>query len=458
MVDVRSFPFITTVSVTKNLGMVTQITIGFDMPFDHGLRLLNNEIAPGILFGGTVVRVRMGYGDAGNPNFRQTEDYLGLLNKGGVGLDLSPTGLSGSITAVGIGPMAARGAAVSEETLQKEFDRRVKLAGFDSYDATKAQPDFSNRMKDALKDIGVGSNGSISHMDFIEAVLFGAANPMSWSDRVSMKLPPSGRPSGPQNFRGRSGTGQNLPDSDSGRSGSSSNVEITKTLVVQSIAQNAITSMRFVMRGGFDFDNEKRQISYPIVSFAPDQSEAVYYAGITPEQISNYAAEIDKDGRVVTMFGTPEKTVTIAPTSTKSPDVPSASDVTVQGNQMDRKLATDGPQQVEVGKQVEVINPEAPNITQMLLDRVQANSTRFVSGLNATLTSFGIPHAMTNTFVIVENVGSFYAGSYRVLSLTHNWTGAEIETTLTLKSYLHASQLPEYKVTFDASVITENDT
>jgi hypothetical protein len=430
LVDVREFPFITTVNVTKNLGMVTQITIGFDMPFDHGLRLLNNEIAPGILFGGTVVRVRMGYGDAGTPNFRQTEDYLGLLNKGGVGLELSPTGLSGNITAVGIGPMAARGAAVSEETLQKEFDRRVKLAGFDSYDATLAEPDFSNRMKDALKDVGIGSNGSVSHMDFIEAVLFGAANPMTWEDQTYRSLVPS----------------------------FSLDAGWKKVLVVKSIAQNAITSMRFVMRGGFDFDNEKRQISYPIVSFAPDQSEAVYYAGITPEQISNYAAEIDKDGRVVTMFGTPEKTVTIAPTSTKSPDVPSASDVTVQGNQMDRKLATDGPQQVEVGRQVEVTNPEAPNITQMLLDRVQANSTRFVSGLNATLTSFGIPHAMTNTFVIVENVGSFYAGSYRVLSLTHNWTGAEIETTLTLKSYLHASQLPEYKVTFDASAITGNDT
>jgi hypothetical protein len=372
----------------------------------------------------------MGYGDAGTPNFRQTEDYLGLLNKGGVGLELSPTGLSGNITAVGIGPMAARGAAVSEETLQKEFDRRVKLAGFDSYDATLAEPDFSNRMKDALKDVGIGSNGSVSHMDFIEAVLFGAANPMTWEDQTYRSLVPS----------------------------FSLDAGWKKVLVVKSIAQNAITSMRFVMRGGFDFDNEKRQISYPIVSFAPDQSEAVYYAGITPEQISNYAAEIDKDGRVVTMFGTPEKTVTIAPTSTKSPDVPSASDVTVQGNQMDRKLATDGPQQVEVGRQVEVTNPEAPNITQMLLDRVQANSTRFVSGLNATLTSFGIPHAMTNTFVIVENVGSFYAGSYRVLSLTHNWTGAEIETTLTLKSYLHASQLPEYKVTFDASAITGNDT
>jgi hypothetical protein len=65
---------------------------------------------------------------------------------------------------------------------------------------------------------------------------------------------------------------------------------------------------------------------------------------------------------------------------------------------------------------------------------------------------------MTNTFVIIENVGSFYEGSYRVVSLTHNWTGAEIETTLTLTSYLHASQLPEYKVSFDASSVTGNDT
>jgi hypothetical protein len=431
IVDVREFPFITTVTVTKNLGMVTEITIGFDMPFDHGLRLLNNEIAPGILFGGTIVRVRMGYGDAGTPNFRQTEDYLGLLSKGGVGLALAPNGLSGTITAVGIGPMAARGAAVTEKTLEAEFDRRVKLAGFDGYDASGAQPDFANRMKDSLKDIGIGSNGAVSHLNFIEAVLFGAKNPMSWSDRVSPKF--------------------------SLRPFLSPDAETTKTLVVQSIAPTATTSLRFVMRGGFDFDNQGRQISFPIVSFAPDQSEAVYYAGITPDQISNYAAEIDKDGRVTTLFSTPE-TITIAPTSTRSPDVPNASDVIVQGNISDRELATDGPQKTEFGVQVEVTNPESPNMVQMLLDRVQANSTRFVSGLNATLVSFGIPQVLTNTFVIVENTGSFYDGSYRVISLSHNWTGAEIETTLTLKSYLHASQLPEYKVSFDPSALeTQNE-
>jgi hypothetical protein len=429
-VDVREFPFINTVSVTKNLGMVTQITIGFDMPFDHGLRLLNNEIAPGILFGGTIVRVRMGYGDAGTPNFRQTEDYLGLLNKGGVGLALAPTGLSGNITAVGIGPMAARGAAVTEKTLEEEFSRRVKLAGFDGYDASGAQPDFENRMKDSLKDIGIGSNGAVSHLNFIEAVLFGAKNPMSWSDRVSPKF--------------------------SLRPFLSPDAETTKTLVVQSIAQNAITSMRFVMRGGFDYNNRGEQISYPIVSFTPDQSEAVYYAGITPEQISNYSAEIDKDGRVTTLFSTPE-TITVAPTSKKSPDVPNASDVIVQGNISDRQLAVDGPQKTEFGVQVEVTNPESPNMVQMLLDRVQSNATRFVSGLTATLVSFGIPQVLTNTFVIVENVGSFYEGSYRVVSLTHNWTGAEIETTLTLTSYLHASQLPEYQVSFDPSALeTQN--
>ena len=89
----------------------------------------------------------------------------------------------------------------------------------------------------------------------------------------------------------------------------------------------------------------------------------------------------------------------------------------------------------ELGGLQEVAKPEAPNLTEIMFEELKQQNQRFIPGLTATLTTFGIPHIKPGCFVVVENVGSLYDGTYALHGVTHSWSGQAIESTLTLRSY-----------------------
>lgn len=422
-VDVMTFPFITQVQVTKNLGLVSDITITFDAPFTEGLRILNNEIAKGMLLAGTIIRVKMGYGDTslGSSSSRHTEDFVGYLNKGGVGLQLEPTGLSGAIKAVGIAPQAARSLTTKSKTVFDEFTLRVLLAGFNlGYEVDPpAQEQFDALMKRDLKDLYSSNVGAVRHMDFIESVLYEAD--LCWE---------------PQSFV-------------------SDNGYMNRGFKIQKVTSaNLITPFIFVMRGGFDYDSQGNPTSYPIISFAPDSNAGVYYAGITPDEVSLLSADVDKEGNIVAATIDQSTADTVARTSKTTPVTPNAKDSVRDGNAADRSLQKSGEKSTEFGSQ-QISGPaEVPNLIASMYERLRGGATRFVPGLSATLVTFGIPHIKTNTFVIVRNVGNFYEGVYRIMGFTHAWSGTDIETTLTLRAYTPENNLPivEPIINFTANI------
>jgi hypothetical protein len=418
VVDVREFPFVTSVQVTKNLGMVTDIVISMDAPFAEGLKIMNNELAEGMLLGGTIVRVRMGYGSAesaGSGASRQTEDFTGILNQGGVGLQLTPTGMTGSITATGIGPQAARSSTTVSSTVGEELDRRFPLAGFLPGSVSVAIPAIGDYRE--LRALSVASipeiSGAQSHMDFIDSALFYAN--LSWTE-------------------------------ESNEVGG----QIRRSLRIEKVSEATESSpFRFIMRGGFEFDDQGNQLSYPIISLNPDSNSAVFYAGgLPPETAGMRSVEVDREGNVVVTDVTPQNT-SVEPTSDSMPEVPGAEDQVTDGAESNRAIESDGAEQVEYGVLAEVERPETANLIQASFDRAVVQQSRFVAGLTMTLVSFGIPHIRTNSYVFVQNVGNIYSGTYRVEGVTHSWAGTDIETTLTLRSYSSDTGLPPREVVFD---------
>ena len=94
--------------------------------------------------------------------------------------------------------------------------------------------------------------------------------------------------------------------------------------------------------------------------------------------------------------------------------------------------------------------PEAVTSAANLDNILQIQLARFVPGITATLTTFGIPHIDTGLFVTVDGVGMMFTGIYMVFGLTHSWSGNDIETSLTLRAHTNDTTIPPVKVGFNA--------
>ena len=424
VINLETFPYLTSVKVTKNLGMVSEISLDLDLPFDTGLKLLNGQIAQGCLLVGAFVRVRMGYGDpASATNGVISQEFIGFMSKGGMGLNLSPNGVSGTITAVGANPAAVRTAAPIENTLLKEFERRLKYVGYEKYDVAElAKPIFDKLMsQESANDLALAQvdgflgvavrwlSRGLNHLNWINTLLEEVG-------LVGTKLIENGKP---------------------------------VLVITLSTDANKLTSFSFVMRGGFDYDEQGRLTTYPIINFSPEQQVVLFAGGIDPSELSMMMGTVDKNGELQIVRKTAADSE-VAPTVKSDNITPNPSDASRQGVETDRALDTDGSSPVEAGVVVMPPTPEAVVNADNLDSILQVQLARFVPGITATLTTFGIPHIDTGLFVSVDGVGAMFTGIYMVYGLTHSWSGNDIETSLTLRAHTNESTLPPVKVDFDA--------
>ena len=421
VINTSTFPFLTGAKVTMNLGMVTEVSIDLDLPFDTGIKFLNNEIAEGALFGGTYMKIRMGYGDPTDAtNSVVSQTFIGFMSNGGMGLNLSPNGLSGTITAVGIGPQAARSMPSSSPTALQEFEKRLGLMGLEMFpdwvrfDGTTntdpiplkyevppwVKPAFDALMARPLSDFDFGAV-NIDHKTFIDRLLK------------------------------EGGMTYGLPGA--------------KLFICFETSQRseAASQYVFVMRGGFDYNEQGLITTYPIISFSVSQTPVLFYAGADPAQISAIMSDVDRNGNVQKAAAT-SKDSNAAPTIKNEGNVEGPQDSQRQGLETNRGLAPK-----ENGVQAEVTKPESPNLAVKILNDVRAQMTRFVPGIESTLVTFGIPNITAGIYVRVEGVGAMYTGIYSVQGITHSWNGADIETTLTLRATTNDNELPLVKVTFE---------
>lgn len=412
VINLDTFPYLTSVKVTKNLGMVSEISLDLDLPFDTGLQLLNGHIAPGCLLVGAFVRVRMGYGDPTSAtNGVVSQEFIGFMSKGGMGLNLSPNGVSGTITAVGANPAAIR-SAPPMQALLGEFERRLKAAGYDRYEVSSdAKATFDEFMRSETYGF-VGYKYSAMVLDHL-----------SWL---------------------------NLSLEDIGLVGTKIIIDGKPVLIVTSATTaNKLTQFAFVMRGGFDYDDQGRLTTYPIINFSPEQQTVLFAGGANPAELSQMMGTVDKNGELQIVRKTAEESE-VAPTVKSTNTTPNPSDTSRQGVVTDRKLETDGASPTEAGVVVMPPVPEAITGKDTINSLLRIQLARFVPGITATLTTFGIPHIDTGLYVSVDGVGAMFTGIYLVYGLTHAWSGNDIETSLTLRAHTNDVPIPTVKVDFNA--------
>ena len=424
VINLETFPYLTSVKVTKNLGMVTEIGLDLDLPFDTGLKLLNGQIAQGCLLVGSFVRVRMGYGDPANAtNGVVSQEFIGFLSKGGMGLSLSPNGVSGTITAVGVNPAAVRTAAPAENTLLKEFERRIEYAGYGGYQVSQTARAIFDDLMATERDGGLSA--------IAVSWLSRAMDHLSW---INLMLEDAGL------------VGTVLHSAADGKS----------TLIITLITDaSKLTQFVFVMRGGFDYDDQGRLTTYPIVNFSPEQQAVLFAGGADPAELSMMMGTIDRDGNLQVVIKE-AKDNEVAPTVTGENLTPNPEDSQQNGVVTDRALAKDGDQTVEVGAIVTSPPPETPNMAAAMEKGLVNELGKFVPGISATLTTFGIPHIDTGIFVLVEGVGAMFTGIYMVLGMTHSWIGNDIETSLTLRAHTAENPLPKVKLDFNADALASD--
>ena len=425
VINLNTFPYLTSVKVTKNLGMVTEISLDLEMPFDTGLKLLNGEIAQGCLIVGAFVRVSMGYGDPTSAtNGVVSQEFIGFMSKGGMGLNLSPNGLSGTITAVGANPAAVRTAAPIENSLLKEFERRIKYAGYEKYEVSaSAKAKFDDLMAiESANDIALNNLGG-----FVGVAIRWLARGIDHISWFTMLL------------------------EEAGLVGTKLIVDGKPTLVITPATDGGkLTQFAFVMRGGFDYDDQGRLTTYPIINFSPEQQVVLFAGGSDPSELSMMMGTVDRNGKLQIVRKTAAENE-VAPTIASDNITPNPADASKQGVDTDRALDTVGSSPVEAGVIVLPPTPEAISNKNEMDGVLKNELARFVPGITATLTTFGIPHIDTGAFVSVDGVGAMFTGIYMVNGLTHSWSGNDIETSLTLRAYANENNLPTVQVQFDAN-------
>ena len=170
------------------------------------------------------------------------------------------------------------------------------------------------------------------------------------------------------------------------------------------------------------------------------------FGAVDASKVSQVISGIDKNGQIATLFGN-QSMVTASPTTDKEISIlPNPTDQQSAGVVANRTEARSGNTQTESGRREEPVKAEANDFLSSINETMTVSVTRFVAGLTATLVSFGIPHIVPNIYVKVVGVGSFYEGIYYVEGVSHTWSGADIETTLTLRSRTPSNTLPQVDV------------
>jgi hypothetical protein len=242
----------------------------------------------------------------------------------------------------------------------------------------------------------------------------------------------------------------NLSLEEAGLVGTKTMIDNKPTLIVTPATDaGKLTSFSFVMRGGFDYDDQGRLTTYPIINFSPEQQVVLFAGGIDPSELSMVMGTVDKNGEIQIVRKTAADSE-VAPTVKSDNITPNPADASRQGVVTDRALETDGSSPTEAGVVVMPPVPEAVTGADNLDSILRVQLARFVPGITATLTTFGIPHIDTGLFVAVDGVGAMFTGIYLVFGLTHSWSGNDIETSLTLRAHTNQIDIPPVKIDFNA--------
>lgn len=372
------FPFVSSVSVTSVTEAVPTITVNIDAPFAEGLAMLD-----GTMFTqNNMMGVRIGWTDTGDT----TRWYIGQLYQGGVGLTLSPDGLTGTLTANAASVNSAY-KPVSNVQKRNPIEAIKFSADKIGFDVDVSTGVFLKLDIEAKKwDFAYGPYG---HLEIIRKIC-GDFDCRWWI--------------GVNNF-----------------------MKQCVYIRTRSEVAGSNVSRTFKMRGGFDPSN--RQM--PMLSFQPEQRVAEWNAaGASPvgRQVALTYVN-DADDLIVEVVSNDQNDNAKIGGAVSSNPVPTDVAVTLQSDQTSAAVVLDhvADGKEEVTARIQVPPPTDASVTQTQADAARSNES---DGLNMTIVTFGIPEIELMETVSVLGCGKRYNGVYQIKSVTHQWNEGGWETTL----------------------------
>jgi len=384
-----SFPFITSVEIVKRMKMTTQITLSIEAPFAEGKEMLNGPL----FFSGNSVIVRLSYPDDGTTSLIAR----GTILKGGVGLSLTPNGISGTLTVQGhalnakqVKPIVLPDPEPKSKTLQW-LEKVVSEAGYDRLE-------IEDSLVSEIEVVEFQINGALPIIDYLQN--FCDINALIFNE---------------------------VYDKDKGVN----YVKITDYTALDKASLSRIFVMRdsFVDTGyltKYDFIQRagaSSAIAYPIVSFNPEITSAFFTGG---ENIKVRQAGIVRDGTVEDLEED-EETQANVQKGVNNTNSSGGTEDTKAGDQITQKKMEKG----TAGLVVQPLYLESTNRDgdRFRIQRVVAERMINYSG---TLTTFGIPDLEPNEKVGVVGLGSLLDGVFTISGVTQTWNAGKLETSMTL--------------------------
>jgi len=402
-----TFPFVSQVAVQQTVNVVDSITINLDMPFQEGKDLFDGFYG-GILRGGNLVKVQ--FGDLSGLVSRE---YVGTLQEGGVGLSLSPEGLSGTLTAVGVMVQGTRAVSTEADDNEMRLQDRIKLAS--KRCGYKLEPRISETANNILERFNPPPGVEGAEGKFKTS---GTISPLSLIQRICIFCGLVFRPMS--------------AESDDGM--------YVSILAYEEMPLGRFT---FVMRGTpWAPSEDDTPAPWPIISFSPTVPETVFYTGINPRNALRVHSDVSESGEPeVSASG--EKEVPVPKTLPNAPTSDAGKEESAGPNDAPTKTVEEVPKPADisygnapaVGDIARLPRFAALYSSAVTKDLMKRHQMRFMSGMDATLTTTGCLGIQAGEIVQIANCGQFLDGGWKVMGFTHTWNEGQIETQMQLVSY-----------------------
>lgn len=376
-----AFPFVTGVTVIKKQAYTSQITLSIEAPFHEGREILNGPM----LYTGNILEVTMRYPD----DDKAVLTARSTIFKGGIGLTLTPNGISGTITAEGKAQTARYIKPIVAADTEPTFDwlRRVVI-----------ESDFTNliateRVIKSINETNYVCNDKRAVFDMFED--FCVMNDLVWIEN-------------PDTFE------ITILDDE----------EIDKDKVKRVfVMRNSFIDTGYLSKYGFlsgaTLPNPR---VYPIVSFSPELSAGFF---TNKEAVKVIRTGIRRDG-TREIEEKDENSVSVKRT-TKSEDGAVGAEDIKAGARTTVAVLTEG-QAAEI---THLAHPESDD-RKGDDDRHTRSVHRRLMAYNANLTTFGIPELEPAERVAVVGLGDLLDGIFVVQDVTQTWSAGKIETSMSI--------------------------
>jgi hypothetical protein len=395
----KVYPFMTAITVGVEREKITAFQVTIDAPHDEGIRMLYEDSGGGSPFNvKNLIRVRVGYADMN----LWTPWYQGMLQQGGDGIEITPEGVGGTLSA----------------------QQHTWCDAYTSINQRSWAPTPLELMQKIAESMGRTLDITPGAMQVLLAAP-GIYGRRAWGMFAKDNTAAFGAVC---RFLGLT---WGIFEDDAMTFGSG----MKNTIVVAARAEASRGEVMggrernaFVMRG--QFNPQQRQ--FPILKFGPDEGMATWLGStVSPDNSGASFAGVDKrTGKTVTGVVAPLESAD-AIYGASSAKGPAQDTTSADGAKLDK--ATVPNESTPVQYVAPVPDGSVPEVSA----RAQAvtNVTQGAQAQMATLTSLGIPDQFPFDVIDVYGLSPRYDGPYEVIGITHRWSAGSYESDLKIQRH-----------------------